>query len=131
MTREIAKKLLPIIQAFAEGKNIEYSYDGEQWESTDTPSCDCNIMYRIKPEPKYRPFKTKEECWNEMLKHQPFGWLKEKENKKEMAHIGRIYDTHGDVLITLSINEGVNLSCSYLFCEYTFADGTPFGEIPK
>lgn len=29
-TREIAKKLLPIIQAFAEGKNIEYSYDGEQ-----------------------------------------------------------------------------------------------------
>ena len=128
MTREEAKELLSIIQAYAEGKNIEYSYDGEQWESTDTPSWDCNIMYRIKPEPKYRPFKTKEECWNEMLKHQPFGWLKEKENKKEMAHIGRIYDTHGDVLITLSINEGVNLSCSYFFCEYTFADGTPFGS---
>lgn len=35
-----------------------------------------NIEYRIKPEPKYRPFKDAEECWNEMQKHQPFGWTK-------------------------------------------------------
>lgn len=34
--------------------------------------CD-NIEYRIKPEPKYRPFKDAKECWQEMQKHQPFG----------------------------------------------------------
>ena len=128
MKREEVKELLPIIQAFAEGKEIEMFF-GNEWVKTTNPGFTFSSEnYRIKPEPKYRPFKTKEECWNEMLNHQPFGWLKEKENKKEMAHIGRIYDTHGDVLITLSINEGVNLSCSYFFREYTFADGTPFGS---
>ena len=128
MKREEVKELLPIIQAFAEGKEIEMFF-GNEWVKTTNPGFTFSSeKYRIKPEPEYRPFKTKEECWNEMLNHQPFGWLKEKENKKEMAHIGRIYDTHGDVLITLSINEGVNLSCSYFFREYTFADGTPFGS---
>lgn len=129
MTREQAKELLPIIQAYAEGKDIEMLTVDNEWIKATFPNFTLNPrFYRIKPEPKYRPFETKEECWNEMLNHQPFGWLKEKENKKEMAHIGRIYDTHGDVLITLSINEGVNLSCSYFFREYTFADGTPFGS---
>ena len=129
MTREQAKELLPIIQAYAEGKDIEMLTVDNEWIKATFPNFTLNPrFYRIKPEPKYRPFETKEECWNEMLNHQPFGWLKEKENKKEMAHIGRIYDTHGDVLITLSINEGVNRSCSYFFREYTFADGTPFGS---
>ena len=31
--------------------------------------------YRIKPEPKYRPFKDAKECWAEMQKHLPIGWL--------------------------------------------------------
>ena len=74
----------------------------------------------------YRPFKSQEECWKEMLKHQPFGWLKSIE-KQEKVHIGRVFDTPDGVLITLSINEGLNYSSSYLFNKYTFADGTPFG----
>ena len=71
MTREEAKELLPIIQAFAEGKTIEI-YDNRGWQDLIMKSIkfDCKpSCYRIKPEPKYRPFKTKEECWNEMLKH--------------------------------------------------------------
>ena len=125
MTREESKELLPIIQAFTEGKTIEYSYDGEHWESTDVPSWDCDVMFRIKPEPKYRPFKNQEECWEEMLKHQPFGWLKSIK-KQEKVHIGRVED-EDCLLITLSINEGMNYSSSYLFDRYTFDDGTPFG----
>ena len=32
------------------------------------------VNYYGKPtEPTYRPFKSKEECWQEMIKHQPFG----------------------------------------------------------
>ena len=128
MTREEMKELLPIIQEWVEGKTLEYyNTDTGEWEVvTKTIFINPN-KYRIKPEPKYRPFETKEECWNEMLKHQPIGWLREKANKKEMVHIGRIYDISDDVLITLSINEGRNDSSNYFFRAYTFTDGAPFG----
>ena len=126
MTREEAKEMLPIIKAFAEGKTIEYSYDGEHWERNDAPVWDCDVMFRIKPQPKYRPFKNQEECWEEMLKHQPFGWLKSI-RKQEKVHIGRVFEVKDYLLITLSINEGLNTNSSYFFNEYTFADGTPFG----
>ena len=127
MTREEAKELLPIIQAWVEGKTLEYyNEDIGKWQVvTKTVFINPN-KYRIKPEPKYRPFKSQEECWNEMLKHQPFGWLKSIK-KQEKVHIGRIFDTPDVVFITLSINEGLNYSSSYLFEEYTFDDGTPFG----
>ena len=77
MTREEAKELLPIMQAFAEGKTIEYRGIGGAWKVANTPTWSSCLFYRIKPEPKYRPFKSLEECWQEMQKHQPFGWLKD------------------------------------------------------
>ena len=55
MTREQAKELFPIIQAFAEGKTIQFKYPdmvgwcdviGDIW--VDTPE----YKYRIKPEPR-------------------------------------------------------------------------------
>ena len=79
MTREQAKELLPIIQAFVAGKQIQDSIDCVRWFDTDEINLEYEgqkIKHRIKPEPKYRPFKIHEECWQEMLKHQPFGWLK-------------------------------------------------------
>ena len=127
MTREEIKELLPIIQAFAEGKQIEVKRKNEWFGiGDDIYFSESPSDYRIKPEPKYRPFKTQEECWNEMLKHQPFGWLKSI-RKQEKVHIGRVFEVKDFALITLSINEGINNSSSYFFNEYTFADGTPFG----
>ena len=129
LTREEAKELLPVIQAFAEGKVIQCrSSITNEWRDFDEPAFNGVIdNYRIKPEPKYRPFESLEECWQEMLKHQPFGWLIEKVNKKEMVHIGRIYDIPNNAFITLSIDEGHNYSSGHFFRTYTFADGTPFG----
>ena len=124
MTREEAKELLPIIQAFAEGKSVQFSDEGN-WYKTENPAFASGTMYRIKPESQYRPFKSQEECWNEMLKHKPFGWLKSIK-KQEKVHIGRVED-EDCLLITLSINKGMNYSSSYLFDRYTFDDGTPFG----
>ena len=128
MTREEAKELLPIIKAFAEGKVIQCkNCITNEWRDFDEPAFNgLPDNYRIKPEPQYRPFKSQEECWNEMLKHQPFGWLKSIK-KQEKVHIGRVFDAPDYVLITLSINEGLNYSSSYLFGNYTFDDGTPFG----
>ena len=131
MTRKNAKELLPIIQAFAEGKSIQRINSLGEWSDvTGDVLFYCNPEdYRIKPEPEYRPFKTQEECWQEMMKHQPFGWLKSI-RKQEKVHIGRVFEVKDYVLITLSINGilyNINNDSSYFFNEYTFADGTPFG----
>ena len=75
MTREEAKELLPIIQAYAEGKDIEIFFDNKWITGTNLDFTLSPGNYRIKPEPKYRPFKTKEECWGEMHCHSDFGWL--------------------------------------------------------
>ena len=128
MTREEAKELLPIMQAFAEGKTIEFRSYGGAWKVANTPTWSSHLIYRIKPEPKYRPFKTKEECWNEMQKHQPFGWLKSKKNGRFHC-IGEVLwsDEFKTVNIALSTSESLSRSSVSMFDEYTFADGTPFG----
>lgn len=80
--------------------------------------------YRIKPKPKYRPFANVEECWQEMLKHQPFGWIKDKYNETYVM-ITRANDdgeTGG-----MSINGYPEWDFLGLIDNYTFADGTPFG----
>ena len=132
MTREKAKELMPIIQAYAEGKTIQIYDDVEKvWTDIDfgNPSFDdIPSYYRIKPESKYRPFKTQEECWNEMLKHQPFGWLKSKD-KGYFHLIGLVQwaSEFEDVMITFATSEQLARSSHSLFENFTFADGTPFG----
>lgn len=130
MTREEAKQLLPIIQAFAEGKTIQVKVADNRWydwkEKTDKLNFNSDPQsYRIKPGPKYRPFKTQEECWNEMLKHQPFGWLKGKMSKN-ISLIGNIY-INKEIWITWATNEKNVYSASDLFNSFTFIDETPFG----
>ena len=128
MKREEAKEILPIIQAFAEGKTIEYRGLGGEWKAAHTPTWSSHLFYRIKPEPKYRPFKSQEECWQEMLKHQPFGWLKSKMNGR-FSCIGEVSgsDEFETVYIALSTSESLSRSSDSMFEQYTFYDGTPFG----
>ena len=128
MTREEAKELLPVIQEFADGKTIEFLNNRNMWEELeDVLFCREPKYYRIKPEPKYRPFKTQEECWNEMLKHRPFGWLKSKKNGS-VGHVSTIY-TEKDVVVSLIVetNEKRHFSPSEVIDDYVFSDGTPFG----
>ena len=132
MTREEAKELLPIIQAWTEGKNIQFLSDGE-WQDINQADFTCYPdKYRIKPEPKYRPFKTQEECWQEMQNHQPFGWLKSKENGRFHC-IGEVSwsDEFETVHIALSTCESLSRSANSMFDEYTFADGAPFGVMEE
>ena len=121
MTREEAKELLPIIQAFAEGKVIQCkNCITNEWRDFDAPAFNgLPDNYRIKPEPKYRLFKSQEECWQEMHKHPDFGWVKYKDSKS-MYHIRVI--GHGYILI-----DGADLSFFEAFDKCEFFDGTPFG----
>lgn len=120
MNRKTAKDLLPIIKAFSEGKCVE-TKTSSGWISIENMGFVGNpLQYRIKPEPKYRPFKDAKECWTEMQKHQPVGWVKCKED----GSLG---------LITLIISEenifinGVGCNSERTMRGFTFADGTPFG----
>ena len=85
MTREEAKRRAELYSALANGKTIQIqsSVNGE-WIDVQNSSLLCiddgRFIYRVKPDPRYRPFRTQEECWQEMLKHQPFGWLKTKKD---------------------------------------------------
>lgn len=127
MNRQQAKELIPILQAFTEGKIIQIRKHGEE-RYYDSTNSNLNFVldnydYRIKAEPKYRPFANAEECWQEMQKHQPFGWLKDKKDDHYIL-ITAISNTDVDQITS-------NGNISWMFCSiskfYTFADGTPFG----
>lgn len=126
MNQNQAKELLPIIKAFSEGKVIQIKQTSGEWIRFSNISFDGNPkFYRIKPEPKYRSFKNAEECWNEMLKHQPFGWVKNKRNDKDpevFIHCGVI---KGDWILTDVDEEPFPFD--KIYNNYTFVDGTPFG----
>lgn len=122
MTRREAKELLPVIQAFAEGKKIEYHNDNDdEWIETLTPVWQVGVKYRIKPELKYRPFENQEECWNEMLKHQSLGWVRYNDSITAIQNIA----PEG-----ITVNDGIKISNLYFeecLMNMKFADDTPFG----
>ena len=138
MTRKEAKEFYSILQAFAEGRVIECRTKPSSVEGTDVPNDWTemkeieywnNTEYRIKQdskaEAKYRPFANVEECWTEMKKHQPFGWIKSKEDGSRS-------------LITLIISEeNIDINCiggfnsDKIMKRFTFADGAVFGILEE
>lgn len=112
MTREEARKAAEVMLAYANGKEIETeTYKG--WTVIEDPKFGWDYQkYRIKPEPKYRPFRSVRECWQEMRKHEPFGWLKPKDVEDNYTYL-------------VELCEPYNFQTD--FDNYTFADGAPFG----
>ena len=125
MTREDLINAMPIIKAFIDGKKLQYKDLNQEWEDLEVNDIDLDDFvksaWRIKPEPEYRPFKDAEECWAEMEKHSPFGWVKDYDGSKFTIEI------------VDSINSSIYVSdegaCSFgeVFEKFKFADGTPFG----
>lgn len=76
----------------------------------------------------YRPFKDKEECWQEMQKHQPFGWVIGKINKN-FYNIDFVYSCNPDNGYGVRLSYYGEASTKYenMLKGFTFADGTPFG----
>lgn len=129
MDRNQAKEFYPFLQAFAEGKIIETRRKQSAVKGTSVPNDWTeikeieywnNIEYRVKPEPKYRPFKDAEECWTEMQKHQPFGWVKTGESIRRLI-------TLVDVDRIQIGNQNLNWTYAQVFKAFIFMDGQPFG----
>ena len=130
MTREEAKEMLPIIQAWADGQTVDWYDPAIGWRlSGFTLDFDKKPnFYRIKPEPRYRPFKTREECWQEMHKHPDFGWVKVNVNVTcEYEQIVRIVDYRKTELTFNIANRDDVYTSEMMLNSYTFTDGTPFG----
>ena len=127
MKRENVKMNMDIISAFAEGKTIQYKTDTGSWhdlkESEGLPMGTMEEEpnnFRIKPEPKFRPFKDAEECWAEMQKHQPFGWVKWNDVRYNIYVVS-------STSVCLINGNCENMDFAYAYQELTFSDGTPFG----
>ena len=122
MTREEAKRRAELYWALGDGKAIQVQNPvTSKWEYLDINKIGEfmeELNYRIKPEPKYRPFKTQEECWNEMHKHPDFGWVVTK-NCKVIYHIDSIFNALFIGYIGYSFDD--------MYQKFEFLDGTPFG----
>ena len=130
MDRNQAKEFYPILQAFAEGKVIESRTKPSTVKGSDVPNDWTemkeiefwnNTEYRVKPKPKFRPFKNAEECWQEMKKHQPFGWVKLKGTESGYYMLKGIASQ-----VVIGFNE-TPFSYKKVFEDYTFADELTFG----
>lgn len=140
MKKEKIKQLMDVMQAYVNGKTIQYykvdlsfkiEHPGEpnfndKWVDVDEEHLFRPDFYdyRIKPEPRNRSFKNAEECWQEMLKHQPFGWIKSKTD----GHYSMVtvVDVAEDMK-SIAISGNHILFFAEIMSDYTFADGTPFG----
>ena len=128
MDRNQAKEFYPILQAYAEGNVIECRTKPSAIKGSDVPNDWTemkeiefwkHIEYRIKPEPKYRPFKNAEECWQEMQKHHPFGWVKST-LFKDFDLVKRV------TILYVEINREI-IDYKDALDKFTFADDTNFG----
>lgn len=121
MTREETKQRIAVMQAYVDGKQVQvYDISLSKWFDTDAPSWITSRQFRIKPEPSYRPFRNAEECWQEMLKHQPFGIVSSKHDKAYMA-----FESLDDGIC--NFNGYREESFESAFDDIQFADGAPFG----
>ena len=129
MTRENVKMNMDIISAFAEGKTIQYKTVTGVWcDLTESEGLPMGTLeeepnnFRVKPEPKYRPFANAEECWTEMQKHQPFGLMKRQLNLFLIVHIDDNSIGYGN-----ACNAIMHSKFDDVLKGFTFADGVPFG----
>ena len=127
--KEEVKSVMNIIQAFANGKTIQ-AIDPYEDEWVDQAALNFKALfegqYRIKPEHTYRQFKDAEECWQEMLNHHPFGWLKGDKCFYNIVSVSNI-----DVSMANVSGDIVTLDFSDVMEDNTFADGTPFGILEE
>ena len=88
-----------------------------------------DILNIIIDEPKYRPFKNAEECWQEMQKHQPFGWITLQCGQKSGSKASIIKLTDNRFYF---VGDGSGICHNLYNYEFDkhfwlFAYGTPFG----
>ena len=85
MTREQTIEAIRVMQAFVDGKEVEFKWMSKDWNSTDKPEWNWSAYdYRIKPTATLRPW-TADEV--------PLGaWVLEKANRERRWLITDVHD---------------------------------------
>lgn len=133
MTRKEAKELLPILQAYADGKTIQTLMPNGEWRDCEKPDFNCSIsFYRIKPElteDEDRPYKDTDEMIDDYkVKHNivnnedvmPLIWVKRKANGRKLLIIAFDEDDVGIADVGWKPMQD-------LFDDYEYLDGSPIG----
>lgn len=112
---------IAIIKAYENGKTIERKrFDRTEWESIVYveyfPFDFVMNEYRIKPVPKYRPYESVEEAFNEAKKHGY--WIKHKDKNKECLLCIKIIELTKEKCVYL----GYNLCSGDVLEKYVWAD---------
>ena len=106
---------VPNCKLITEEDDSWYTLEEEDIQYLNFKECDLRIK------PRYRPFKSVKECWEEMQNHLPFGWVKRFGNYTQII-------TLDNNTITLSNSIGKSTFLSYKdYKQITFADGSVFG----
>ena len=84
MTKEETKNAIKVMQAYVDGKQIEYCLLNTDWRRCINPTFNwAHYDYRVAEIPQCRPFKNSIECLQEMQKHRLNNWI---------GYIGRYYN---------------------------------------
>lgn len=114
---------IAVMQAFVDKKTIEYRVKGGEWVTTSsfsTLSWDWwNHEYRIKQEPKYKPFDFSDA---ESL----IGKIVKSKNGDYIGLIVCAYENNNFIVIGES-----RVGYNKLFIDFTFLDGSPCGKLKQ
>lgn len=128
-----------VMTAYTEGKQIQiYNFSNKTWEDINhEPVWDWdNCLYRVKPEPTYRPYHSDEEMLDDIKKRLDENcgsiqhplisgiWLKTKNTNSKNMIIG--YNATGINLYSSSKASG-SFSWYSAFYNFTYLDESPFG----
>lgn len=136
---ETTQQKIEVMRAFEEGKKIECKSKGLDWKEWILPQepawnwAECD--YRVKEEPKYRPYKNIEELFNDwaekthsipanMEKYvRPLIWVKKECCGDYYEGLIILYYPNGQIKIGEQI-----FNLAELFYNFTFLDGSPCGK---
>lgn len=111
------QELLPVIQAGAEGKTIQWRQSvGEDWKKKVDGVFSEYTSYRIKPEPQYRPF-TPEEA------------LAHTRDIVESKETGRLFSIQWVNADRVRFSDDSTSDFKMLLARFRFHDGTPCGVL--
>lgn len=115
MDREQAKSMREAFNAFCDGKRVETMYSGI-WIEQETPTFNPEYQWRVKPQPKYRPWTFEEVPIGNVVRTLSGNIVCMIERKSTVA-------TGSESVYV----EGRWITLGHLFLDYVFLDGTPCG----
>lgn len=130
MNREEAKRLSEVLKAYSEGKIIQWSWNNcDSWNTIVEPwNFETNIdkiTYRVKPEPKYRPYKNAKEFLTAQKEHGIYLGLVNRREEDDLFIPDRV-NSLGIQWVSI-IGNRIFKNYNDLALNYAWQDDTPCG----